>query len=368
MLGAGAELLADRRHLVADVLAVHESRTRRRGQHTREHVHGGGLAGAVVAQQRRDLSFVHLEAQVVDGHLLAGVGVEHLAQAPHDDAVAVREVLGHLVRHGLDVVVLLGRSRHGLVVVRHRHGVHLAAAAADLPPVVRGEEEPGLPGHAPLRGRHLVEVPGDKVPDEDVRDEHAEGVPEGEVVLFGGVDGVGGDADAALLVLGERHRREREARHGVEARRELGAGADCVHPDALVERVARDVEDRAQDRRRHGPREAGREREGERRRRHEEKQEERENEAAVGVLEERGANDVDQDGLDEVDDEEEDHPAAPERRVRERHHLHALPNLRLLLRHEHAHNGGKGVDERDGKEDTEKVSRRSDVGPEVILL
>ena len=72
VLGAEAEAAPDLVHAGGDVVSVDDGGSRARGEHSRQHGHRGGLARAVVAEQRRDLALVRGEGDAVDSvHSLA---------------------------------------------------------------------------------------------------------------------------------------------------------------------------------------------------------------------------------------------------------------------------------------------------------
>ena len=68
MLGADAERLPDGVHLRPDVQPVDLGRAGCRREHAGQDGDGRGLPGAVVAEERGDLTLVKVEAQILDGH------------------------------------------------------------------------------------------------------------------------------------------------------------------------------------------------------------------------------------------------------------------------------------------------------------
>ena len=72
VLRAQAQALADGGHVCQDALAVHVARAGRGREQPRQDGHGGGFAGAVVAEKSGDLVLKDVQRQTVDCHFGAG--------------------------------------------------------------------------------------------------------------------------------------------------------------------------------------------------------------------------------------------------------------------------------------------------------
>mmetsp|Transcript_15218 Transcript_15218/g.25384 ORF Transcript_15218/g.25384 Transcript_15218/m.25384 type:complete len:223 (+) Transcript_15218:1872-2540(+) len=173
VLGTHAQRAADLLHVRQNAVSV-DSRAvvarprEQRGvwrNETGEHADGGGLSGPIVAQQREDLVFVHLEAEVVHRHLLAKGLAEFVDR--HRGGSQQR-LVGVLDGDRL----LLGRLhvRHGtLGIPTHRGGSGTIATCTGCGEPVAGleDEVPGL-GHSHLGGPYLREIPGQEGINEDI--------------------------------------------------------------------------------------------------------------------------------------------------------------------------------------------------------
>jgi hypothetical protein len=82
-----ADAALDAFRVAPDVDAAHERGAGGRLQQAAQHPDGGRLAGAVAAQKAEDLSRLHVERHMVDGH--------EIAEAPRQVANFDRRCLGH---------------------------------------------------------------------------------------------------------------------------------------------------------------------------------------------------------------------------------------------------------------------------------
>lgn len=115
-----------------------------------ESLHRGCLASTVVTQEGRDLTFVKVQVQVLQGHFAIGVDLGEVL-----DRDSERQVLGL----GLDMLRRLSHDGVGDAALADTASGPQDPSASD--PVGLGQEEvPGL-GHAVLTRKHGFDVPGE---------------------------------------------------------------------------------------------------------------------------------------------------------------------------------------------------------------
>mmetsp|Transcript_4347 Transcript_4347/g.18384 ORF Transcript_4347/g.18384 Transcript_4347/m.18384 type:complete len:424 (+) Transcript_4347:2699-3970(+) len=366
VLRTHAEAAADVVHLRGRALAVDGRAAGRGGDEAGEHVEGGALAGAVVAEDDGDLALEAVEVDVLDGSEVA----ELAAEATHGHEAAVGALGEQAGVGGLEELVLVARRHEALAPCASKAGpfVH-GAEAADLAPVRGGDEEVEGAGHAELAeagGHDLVDVPGQHEVDDGVEGHHEQGGVEGPVAQQDVGVGAELDADALVFVDAQGLDAEGKGGGGRERRGELALEGNLVCRGGRVHEVEGEEEQNAHDGGELGAREEDGDEHDEGDRGHAEEEEEEEACAKVRRLEHGPAADGrDEDGLDEEDEDVLGDPAEAEGGAVDAHHLERLAKAELLLAHEAAEQHGDGEELGEDEEEGEDVLHH---GVEAVAL